>query len=83
MRFITTVTQKGQVTLPVDFRRRLKIKPYHKVIIELNESGKNKSIQIKPTQDILDLAGTLRPKKNVGRSILDARRAFNKKYQRI
>ena len=40
MQFITTVTQKGQITLPIAFRRQLKINPYSKVIVELTPDKK-------------------------------------------
>ena len=48
-----SVTPKGQVTIPVDLRRKYKIQPGSKVEI-LEENGK---ITIKKITSILDLAG--------------------------
>lgn len=81
MQVITTVTQKGQVTLPISFRRQLNINPYDKVI--LNISSDKKSIKIEPTEDILDLAGTLTPRANKDKSVSDARKAMEDSYQRV
>ena len=79
MQIITTVTQKGQVTLPKRLREAVGIKEYDKVIIE---SGKN-HLLVKPTKDILDLAGSFIPQKNKGKSPLQARIAHEKTYQRV
>ena len=79
MQVITTVTQKGQVTLPKILREKVGIKEYDKVVIE---ADKNYLI-VKSTKDILDFAGTLTPKKNKNRSALDARKALEKSYQRV
>ncbi|MBU0978520.1 MAG: AbrB/MazE/SpoVT family DNA-binding domain-containing protein [Patescibacteria group bacterium] len=80
MQFITTVTQKGQITLPIAFRRQLDIIPYSKVILEL--TANNKAIQIKATKDILDLAGSFVPRANQNKSALQARESMEKNYQR-
>ena len=77
MTFITTVTQKGQVTLPKKVRDQFGIAPFSKIAIVTDST----TIRIEPTQDILDLAGTFHPKK--GKSVLKAREAMEKKYQRI
>lgn len=73
----TTVTQKGQVTVPKKIREKLNIKPYDKVYIQGNEGH----IKIFPTQDILDLAGSFKPKKS--KNILAARRKMEKVYRRV
>jgi hypothetical protein len=44
---------------------------------------KKKNIIIKPTVDILDLAGTFHPRKNKNKSVLDARKAMEKQYKRF
>ena len=79
MQIITTVTQKGQVTLPKILRDAVGIKEYDKVVIE---AGKN-HLLVKPTKDILDYAGTIIPQKNKNKSVLDARKALEKSYQRV
>ncbi len=81
MKFTTTVTQKGQVTLPKSMRQALGITAYDQVEIELTKSGK--VINIKPTLDVLDLAGSLQPKANKSKSVLEARQAMEKEYERV
>lgn len=79
MQVITTVTQKGQVTLPKQLRDLVGIDKYDKVIVE---AGKN-HIKIKPTFDLLDIAGTFNPRKNKGKSVLKAREYMEKHYKRF
>jgi len=79
MQFITTVTQKGQITIPMAFRRQLEIKPYDKV--SLNISANKKTISIKPTEDILDIAGTFVPRANKNKTSLEAREYMENNYQ--
>lgn len=77
MQFITTVTQKGQVTLPKKLRQLFKIEEYSKVLVE--PSGG--TIKIKPIEDILDLVGKLRPSSK--KPLLKAREAMEKNYRRF
>ena len=79
MQIITTVTQKGQVTLPKKAREALGIQEYDKVLVEIASDH----IKIYPTVDILDLAGSLHPSKNKRKSPLQARRALDKLYRRF
>ncbi len=79
MQVITTVTQKGQITLPKQFRDAFGIGQYDTVIVEKGTDH----IKIKPTEDILDLAGTFTPKKNKKKTALDARAAMEKQYKRF
>ncbi len=79
MQVITTVTQKGQITLPKHFRENIGIGKYDKVIVE---AGKD-YIKIKPTFDLLDIAGTFYPQKNKKKSALDARKYMEKLYKRV
>lgn len=74
---ITTITQKGQITLPIAMRMYLGMKPYSKVRLFANKTG----ITVMPTEDILDIAGSFKPKKRA--SALAARNAFEKTYHRI
>lgn len=60
MQFSTTVTQKGQATIPAPIRKKLGIKPNSKVVFELNE--KNEAV-IKPIPDFLTLRGSLKTDK--------------------
>ncbi len=75
--FTTSVTQKGQITLPKKLREKYGIAVFSKVVIAADKSG----ILIEPTQDILSLAGTFIPKKS--KSVMNAREAMEKNYQRF
>jgi len=79
MQVITTVTQKGQVTLPRQFRKKLGIEKYDKVVITASKNH----IKIKPTFDILDIAGTFHPRKNKNKSVLKAREYMETHYKRV
>lgn len=79
MQVITTVTQKGQITLPKQFRKKLGIDKYDKVAITASKNH----IKIKPTFDILDIAGTFHPRKNKHRSALEAREYMETHYKRV
>lgn len=74
----TTVTQKGQITIPKNLRDKFGINYYDKVYIE----AKRDHIRIKPTVDIMDIAGTLHPRKNKNKSALQAREYMAKHYKR-
>lgn len=59
MIYTTTLTQKGQVTIPVDIRNFLGLEPYEKVtFIKTNDQ-----VIIKPARSFLDLKGTIQKKK--------------------
>lgn len=78
--FITSITQKSQVTIPKDIREELNLQFYDRVIVE--RAGD--FIKIKPTLDILDLAGTFKPAPRFRkRKIDDARRYMEKHYKRV
>lgn len=76
MNGFTTVTQKGQVTIPAQMRLLLGIKPYGRVGLKIGDGF----IKIEPVEDILDLAGSVKPIK--GRSALKARAWMEKNYKR-
>ncbi len=77
MTYSTTITQKGQITIPKEIRDVLKINKGEKLLIEFEE--KNGEIIIKPTLDILDIAGTFQ----VNNNVLKARDKFENKYERL
>lgn len=79
MQAITSVTQKGQITLPKALRESVNINLFDKVIVTVGRGY----LKIKPTQDILDIAGTFKPKKNKNRSALQAREAMEGRYTRV
>ena len=72
MQVITSITQKGQVSLPKSFRELLGMKEYDRVMVTKGIDH----IIIKPLEDVLDLAGSYKPKKR--KSILKARVEFEK-----
>ncbi len=59
MQFTTSVTQKGQATIPVLIRKKLGIKPNDKIIFEL----KGNEASIKPMTDFFSLKGSVKSKK--------------------
>ncbi|MBI4004861.1 AbrB/MazE/SpoVT family DNA-binding domain-containing protein [Candidatus Roizmanbacteria bacterium] len=77
MQFTTTVTQKGQVTIPKHLRERFGIRPYDTVLVEQSKTN----IVIKPAVDILDLAGTMAPSRK--KPLLKARKQMERQYSRI
>ncbi len=60
MQFTTSVTQKGQATIPVQIRQLLGIKPNTKIVFELND---NKEVFIKPVTDFFSLKGSVKTNK--------------------
>jgi len=77
MQAMTTVTQKGQITLPKALREMVNIDLYDKVIVKLGKGF----LKIEPTEDILDIAGKYKAKK--GQSALKARELMEKEYKRV
>lgn len=76
MKSITTVTQKGQVTIPSEMRLLLGIRPYGRVGLKIGDGF----VKIEPVEDILDMAGDVKPIR--GRSALKARAWMEKNYKR-
>jgi len=67
MTYQTTITKKGQITIPKEIREILKLAEGKKLDIEFER--KRKEIKIKPVLDILDLAGTFKPKRKIENAI--------------
>lgn len=59
MQFTTSVTQKGQATIPVLIRKSLGIKPNTKIVFELSGS----QATIKPVADFFAMKGSVKSKK--------------------
>ena len=79
MTYQTTITRKGQITIPKDIRDILRLDEGRKLDIEF-ERGKQE-IKITSSPNILDLAGTFKPKKKT--NVLRAREAMEKNYERV
>lgn len=77
MQSITTVTQKGQITLPVAIRNLLNIKSYDQVSVTLDKQR----IIVMPVIDALDLAGSIPP--NSKTTVLKARKLLEKSYRPV
>lgn len=76
---LSTITTKGQVTVPVDFRKMLGLSPSDRVVFE----KKGKDVVIRKAVDILDLAGSLKPKKNKSVDPVKAREYMETHYKRV
>lgn len=59
MQFTTTVTIKGQATIPASIRKKLGIKPNSKVVFELKEEG----AYLKPSTDFFTFKGSIKSQK--------------------
>ena len=57
---VSTISTKGQITLPADMRRKLKIKPKDRVVLEMAGDA----ILIKKAEDFFELQGFLGPAKS-------------------
>ena len=75
MQVLTSITQKGQITIPKHLRDKYKLEEYGKVTIEEGTDH----IKIRPTQDILELAGSVHSVE--GKSTLQARGEMEKRYK--
>lgn len=67
MTYPTTVTKKGQVTIPAKIREYLNIKPSSKVIFVKD----GKSVKFLPYGNFLDLGGSIKSKKVYSDSAAD------------
>jgi AbrB family looped-hinge helix DNA binding protein len=60
MQFTTSVTQKGQATIPALIRKRLGISPNTKIVFELKD---NNEASFKPVVDFISLKGSIKTDK--------------------
>ena len=77
MLYSTTITKKGQITIPKTLREILKLKENSRIILEVGKD--KKMIKIKPAFTILDLAGRFKPKKI--ENAVNLRKKMGKLYQ--
>lgn len=71
-----TITPKGQVTVPVEVRERLKLKPGDRIVYE----DTNRGVVLKPAQrDMLADFGFLKTKQKTIQNIEVVRKAVRKK----
>lgn len=79
MQITASVTQKGQITIPQEFRKALNIELYGKVKLKL----KKDRIIVQPTEDLLEIAGKVKPRTNATKDPVKARELLEEKYERI
>jgi len=77
MSYQITITKKGQITIPIEIRKILKLEVGKKLDIEFER--KKKEIKIKSAPDILDLAGAFKPKKII--NAVKVRELMSRKYK--
>ena len=77
MQYLTTITQKGQLTIPKPLRVKYGLEDYGKVIIDECEN----ELRIKPTIDILELSKSIKHVR--GKSALQARKKYEDGYKRF
>ena len=76
MTYSTTITQKGQITIPKVIRDVLRMTIGQKISLELEKE----EIRIRVFPDILELAGTIKVKKNKGVNPVKAREYMETHY---
>jgi AbrB family looped-hinge helix DNA binding protein len=79
MTYSTTITQKGQITIPKAIRDVLRMTTGKKISLELEK----KEIRVRVFPDILELAGTIKVKKNKGVDPVKAREYMETHYERV
>ncbi|MBI2415440.1 MAG: AbrB/MazE/SpoVT family DNA-binding domain-containing protein [Candidatus Kerfeldbacteria bacterium] len=79
MIFQTTLTQKGQITIPKGIRDILKLSPFAKVRIRL--ANDQKTALIEPAEDFINLAQQVTVKKK--HNPIKARELLERRYERI
>ncbi|NCO32127.1 AbrB/MazE/SpoVT family DNA-binding domain-containing protein [bacterium] len=77
MSYQTTITRKGQITIPKEIRKILELKEGERVSIEVERE--KKEIRIKSYPSIFELAGKFKPKKI--ESAVKLREKMAKEYQ--
>ena len=68
MQYTTTITQKGQATIPAPIRKSLGIKPKSKIIFELKDKLE---ASIKPVADFFTLQGSVKSTKPFNMEAMD------------
>jgi len=78
MTYLTSISKKGQMTLPKEIRESLKIIPPARLLIDFKK--KKGSFEIKPLPDIIRLGGKFKAPER--KSALKAREHLEKHYSR-
>jgi AbrB family looped-hinge helix DNA binding protein len=78
MTYQTTITQKGQITIPKAVRDSLGLKSNASVVIQLDPQGQTATIR--PSTDFLEVATRLSKKVTVKTDVLKARAYMETHY---
>jgi AbrB family looped-hinge helix DNA binding protein len=78
MNYVTTITQKGQITIPKEIREILKLEKGKKLRVEFER--RKKEIRIKPAYDFLEIAKKIKVKKKI--DPIKVREYMEKFYER-
>ena len=78
MTYLTTITKKGQMTMPKKVRKILGIKIPSQVELEIDK--KTKQLQIRRAPDIMDFAGRFKVEKPI--NAIKVRGLMEKNYER-
>lgn len=79
MTYQTTITKKGQITIPKEIRDILKLEEGKKLEVELER--RKGEIKIKPAYDFLEIAKKIKVKKKI--DPVKAREYMEKFYERL
>lgn len=79
MTYHTTVTKKGQITIPKEFRDRLGFDRARRVVVEMKPSGD--ALQVTAAPDFLEVIRNIRkPRRRM--NVLSARKYMERHYER-
>lgn len=79
MTYQTTITKKGQVTIPKEIRDVLRLTKNKKLIVDFER--RKGEIRIKPSYDFLEVAKGIKVKKKI--DVVKAREYMEKHYERV
>jgi AbrB family looped-hinge helix DNA binding protein len=79
MTYRTSITSKGQIAIPKEFRDHLQLRPSTRLIVELGSHGRE--IVIKPPVDFMEFARNIKVKKKI--DPVKAREYMEKHYERV
>ena len=79
MTYQTTVTSKGQITIPKAFRDRHRLDKNRRVTVEMEATGKG--LKVKPAPDFLEVAKRLKVRRKL--DPVKAREFMERNYERL